>query len=255
VVILVIGGDAMDVRGMRDKGVVITGASRGLGAALAFELGKSGARLALVARGDEELAKVVRAIREEGGDAHALAFDVSAKEDAYAIAGSAGAAIGDVDVVIHNASMLAGDALGLALLADTPCEDLEAVFGANLVGPFRLTKALIGPMILRARGLVVHVTSDAAVNAYPRWGAYAASKAALDHMARTWAAELEGTGVRFFGVDPSDMDTAMHARAVPDADRSKLARPREVARVIAEMIGDDRVANGARLEVSSWRPR
>src|SRR5260370_194541 len=109
--------------------------------------------------------------------------------------------------------------------------------GGSVVGRWRLAKGLGGPRLLRGRGVVVHVSSDAAVAPYPRWGAYGASKAALDHLARIWAAELEGTGVRFFGVDPGEMDTAMHAAAMPDADRSSLAAPEEVARKLAAMIG------------------
>ena len=235
---------------IRDRGVLITGASRGLGAALARELARQGAKLALVARGEGELEEVVGAIRAEGGEAHAIAADVGSKDDVYAIAGAAASLVGDVDLVVHNASTLGP--VPLPLLADTACEDLEEVLAVNLVGPFRLTKALAGPMLLRGRGLVVHVSSDAATAAYPRWGAYGASKAALDHLARIWAAELDGTGVRFLGVDPGEMDTAMHAAAMPDADRAALARPEAVARKLAAMIGDDAIPNGARLEAGAW---
>ncbi len=237
----------MDVRG---KGVVITGASRGLGAALAQELARQGAKLALVARGEEALEEVAGAIRAAGGEAHAIPADVGAKDDVYPIAGAAASLVGEVEVVIHNASDLGP--VPLALLADTACEDLERALAVNLVGPFRLTKAFVGPMLLRQRGLVVHVSSDAATGAYPRWGAYGASKAGLDHLARIWAAELDGTGVRFVGVDPGEMDTAMHAAAMPDADRAALAAPEEVARKVARMIADDAIPNGARLEAAAW---
>ena len=237
----------MDVH---DKGVLITGASRGLGAALARELAREGAKLVLVARGEAELEEVVGAIRAEGGEAYALAADVGSKDEVYAIAGAAASLVGEVEVVVHNASTLGP--VPLPLLADTACEDLEEVLAVNLVGPFRLTKALAGPMLLRGRGLVVHLSSDAATAAYPHWGAYGASKAALDHLGRIWAAELEGTGVRFLGVDPGEMDTAMHAAAMPDADRAALARPEAVARKLAGMIRDDRLPSGARLEVGSW---
>jgi NAD(P)-dependent dehydrogenase (short-subunit alcohol dehydrogenase family) len=237
----------MDVHG---KGVLITGASRGLGAALARVLAGQGAKLALVARGEEALDEVVGTIRAAGGEAHAIAADVGAKDEIYPIAGAAGSLVGEIEVVVHNASDLGP--VPLALLADTACEDLERVLAVNLVGPFRLTKAFVGPMLLRQRGLVVHVSSDAATAAYPRWGAYGASKAGLDHLARIWAAELDGTGVRFFGVDPGEMDTAMHAAAEPSADRAALARPEEVARKLARMIADDTIANGARLEAASW---
>lgn len=237
----------MDIHG---RGVLITGASRGLGAALARVLARQGARLALVARGEQALDEVAAAIRDAGGEAHAIAADVGAKDEVYPIAGAAASLVGEIEVLVHNASDLGP--VPLALLADTACEDLERVLAVNVVGPFRLTKALIGPMLLRQRGLVVHVSSDAATAAYPRWGAYGASKAALDHLARIWAAELDGTGVRFFGVDPGEMDTAMHAAAVPDADRRTLARPEEIAARLAQMIGDDTVPNGARLEAAAW---
>jgi NAD(P)-dependent dehydrogenase (short-subunit alcohol dehydrogenase family) len=237
----------MDVHG---KGVLITGASRGLGAALARELARQGARLALVARGEEGLDEVAGAIRAAGGEAHVIAADVGEKDEIYPIAGAAGSLVGEIEVVVHNASDLGP--VPLALLADTACEDLERALAVNLVGPFRLTKAFVGPMLLRQRGLVVHVSSDAATAAYPRWGAYGASKAALDHLERIWAAELDGTGVRFFGVDPGEMDTAMHAAAMPEADRAALARPEEVARKLAGMIADDAIPNGARLEAAAW---
>src|SRR5205085_2996754 len=125
---------------------------------------------------------------------------------------------------------------GLRLLLDTECEDLEQVLETNLIGPFRLTKIVAGAMALRGSGAVVHISSDAAVAAYPRWGAYGVSKAALDHLNRSWAVEVPG--VKFFSVDPGEMDTEMHAAAMPEADRSVLARPHDVARRIARTIAD-----------------
>jgi NAD(P)-dependent dehydrogenase (short-subunit alcohol dehydrogenase family) len=143
------------------------------------------------------------------------------------------------------------------LLADTDCEDLELALSVNVVGAFRLTKALLGSMLLRKHGVVVNITSDASVQAYATWGAYGASKAALDQLTRIWAAELpEDTGVRVFAVDPGEMDTRMHAAAVPDADRSTLATPDEVAQHIVEMIDSAQpAAHGTRVEVATWRNR
>jgi len=104
-------------------------------------------------------------------------------------------------------------------------------------------------MALRRRGLVVHVSSDAAVSAYPRWGAYGVSKAALDHLSRSWAAELEEHGVRVLSVDPGEMDTRMHADAIPDANRAELADPARVAaRIVARVAGNE-TANGARVTI------
>jgi NAD(P)-dependent dehydrogenase (short-subunit alcohol dehydrogenase family) len=91
-------------------------------------------------------------------------------------------------------------------------------------------------MLLRKRGLIVNVSSDAAVEPYPGWGAYGASKAALDHLTRILAAELAGSGVRAIAVDPGEMDTEMHAAAIPDADPSTLARPHDVARRVADLV-------------------
>jgi NAD(P)-dependent dehydrogenase (short-subunit alcohol dehydrogenase family) len=238
------------------RGVLITGGSRGLGNALAHELGRRGARLLLVARGEGELERTAAAVRAAGGEAHAYAADVGDRDAVHRIAGVAAAVLGETDVVVHDASTLGPTPL--RLLADTACEDLQRVLDVNLVGPFRLTKALLGPMLLRGRGLIVHLSSDAAVEAYPRWGAYGAAKAALDHLARIWAAELTGTGVRFLGIDPGEMDTAMHAAAVPDADRSALARPAEVAVAVADLLGgallgDPPVPGGSRIVIAGGR--
>jgi NAD(P)-dependent dehydrogenase (short-subunit alcohol dehydrogenase family) len=94
-------------------------------------------------------------------------------------------------------------------------------------------------MALRGSGVVVHVSSDAAVEPYPRWGAYGISKAAQDHLARILGAELADTGVRVLAVDPGEMDTAMHAAAIPEADRATLQRPADVAKRIAALIEGD----------------
>jgi NAD(P)-dependent dehydrogenase (short-subunit alcohol dehydrogenase family) len=190
----------------------------------------------LVARDRAAVEATAAAIRDAvpGAEVHALAEDVGEKEAVHRIAGAAAALVGTIDLLVHNASTLGP--VPLRLLIDTDCEDLERALAVNLVGPFRLTKAIAGSMALRGRGTVVSISSDAATNAYPRWGAYGASKAALDHMARTWAAELGDAGVRFLSIDPGEMDTTMHADAIPDADRSTLADPRDVAKRIVAQI-------------------
>jgi NAD(P)-dependent dehydrogenase (short-subunit alcohol dehydrogenase family) len=238
----------MDPKG---KTVLVTGASRGLGEALARRLAARGARIAAVAREREPLERVVAEIRAEGGDAHAFSADVADKFAILPLVGAASGALGNIDVVVNNASTLGPTPL--RLLLDTECEDLERVLEVNLVGPFRLTKAVAGAMAVRGGGLAVNISSDASVSAYPAWGAYSVSKAALDHLTRIFAAELGELGVRFFSVDPGEMDTVMHADAIPDADRAELAKPDDVALRIIEMIeASDRIENGARLEASSW---
>jgi NAD(P)-dependent dehydrogenase (short-subunit alcohol dehydrogenase family) len=230
---------------------VVTGASRGLGRALAEALAAAGARVALIARHAAPLDDVIAGIRARGGVAHPIVADVADKDAVHRIAGQATALLGPIELAIHNASTLGPTPL--RLLLDTDCEDLDAVLATNLVGPFRLTKVLAGPMALRGHGTIVHVSSDAAVSAYPRWGAYSISKAAQDHLSRILAAELDGTGVRVLAIDPGEMDTEMHRAAIPDADPATLARPADIARRIVAMIRDaDRAPAGARLEASRW---
>ena len=228
--------------------VLITGGSRGLGRALGLALARAGARVVLVARHADELADVVAEIRAAGGEAHAIVADVADKNAAHAIAGQAAAAVGSIDVLVNNASTLGP--VPLRLLLDTDCEDLDRALAVNLVGPFRLTKAVAGPMVLRGSGTIVNVTSDAATEAYERWGAYGASKAALEQLGRVWAAELAGTGVRIVNVDPGEMDTRMHADAIPDANRAQLADPARVAaELVALLQAEPGPAPGARVAI------
>lgn len=231
------------------KTAIVTGASRGLGRALAFELARAGVRLVLIARESPALRQVARELGAGGAEVHALAADLGDKQAIYQIAGAASALVGPIDLVIHNASTLGPTPL--PLLLDTECEDFEQVLAVNLLGPFRLTKALAGGMALRGRGTLVHISSDAATSAYPGWGVYGVSKAALDHLARSWAAELGALGVQVVAIDPGEMDTAMHAAALPDADRATLADPAEVARRIVQIIFEQRFKNGERLTIGA----
>jgi NAD(P)-dependent dehydrogenase (short-subunit alcohol dehydrogenase family) len=214
--------------------VAITGGTSGLGVALVRELSRRGARVAFVARHREGVARVAR----ERPEASGIVGDVSRKGDIHPIAIQVLGALGGLDVLINNASSLGP--VPLVPLADTECEDLELALATNLVGPFRLTKALLGALAASARAggrpLVVNVSSDAAVTPYAGWGAYGASKAALHHLSRIWSEELASEGIRVVSVDPGDMDTPLHAIAVPGADRSTLRSPDAAAREIADLI-------------------
>ena len=214
--------------------MIVTGASRGLGAALAEALGRAGARLVLIARDREALDGVAERIRREGGEAHAVAVDVAVPESAARIAGTAAALVGPVEVVIHNAGSLGP--VPLVPLADTSDADFEQALATNVLGPFRLTRTLVGSMVLRGRGTVVMVSSDAASTPYPTWGAYGVSKAALEQLGRIWQAELSELGVRFLTVDPGEMDTRMHREAVPEADPSLLLAPEKAAARVLDLL-------------------
>lgn len=234
---------------IQNTAALITGASRGLGRALALTLGRAGARLVLVAREAAPLDAVVSEVRQAGGVAYGITADVGDKLAIHRIAGEAAALVGPIDVLIHNASTLGPTPL--PLLLDTECEDFERVLQVNLLGPFRLSKIVAGSMALRGGGLVVSISSDAAVEAYARWGAYSVSKAALDHLSCIWAAELGEVGVRFLSVDPGEMNTQMHADAIPEADPASLRDPGDIAARIVEIVRRE-VRSGVRLSAPSY---
>jgi NAD(P)-dependent dehydrogenase (short-subunit alcohol dehydrogenase family) len=215
--------------------IAITGGTSGLGLALVRAFVGQGARVAFVARTAE---RVAEAVAETG--AVGIVADVARKDDVHRIALQVTAALGGLDVLVNNASDLGP--VPLALLADTDCEDLERALATNLVGPFRLTKALLGALAASARegrgAVVVNIISDAALTPYETWGAYGASKAALNHLSRIWDAELTGEGVRVLSLDPGDMDTPLHELAIPGADRSTLKRPEtSAAEIVAAIEG------------------
>ncbi len=213
--------------------VAITGGTSGLGLALLRELRRRGARVAFVARTAGIVEEVARSHR-----AHGIVGDVARKEDIHPIALQITAALGGLEVLINNASSLGP--VPLALLADTECEDFALALETNVLGPFRLTKALLGALSASARegrgAVVLNVSSDAAINAYAKWGAYGASKAALRQLSAIWHEELAAEGVRFLSLDPGDMDTPLHALAVPDEDPATLKRPDAAARELADAI-------------------
>lgn len=220
-------------RGLR---VAITGGTAGLGLALVRALHARGAHVAFVAR----TAMRVEAIERELPGTHGVVGDVSSKQDIHQIALQVLGRLGGLDVLINNASELGPTPL--RLLADTECEDLEQVLATNVLGPFRLTKAVLGALASAAReqrgGVVLNISSDAAVNAYPQWGAYGTSKAALAHLTRIWNEEGRTLGLKFLALDPGDMDTSMHARALPDADPRELKAPATAAEELVAAIAD-----------------
>ena len=214
------------------KTVLITGASQGLGRALARLLAPRGYRLVLNARNAGPLQQLASEL-----GAVAVAGDVS--EAAEEIA----AAAGPVDVLINNASELGP--LPMPRLDAYPWDALLRVFKVNAVAPLHLAQLVLPAMKERGEGLIVNISSDAATNAYPGWGGYGASKAALEHISRTLAVELEGTGVRVEVVDPGEMATQMHRDAIDGGDVSHLPPPESVAPRIVALI------EGARKEAAA----
>ncbi|MBS0447667.1 MAG: SDR family oxidoreductase [Proteobacteria bacterium] len=227
--------------------VAITGGTSGLGRALVEQLHAQGAHVAFVARDAPRVDALARSLP----GTHGIVGDIADKAQTHRIALQINALLGGLDVLVNNASSLGP--VPLALLADTECEDFEAALATNLVGPFRLTKALLGALTAAARdgaphgraSVVVNIGSDAATTPYAGWGAYGASKAALVHLSRIWNEELAEHGVRMLSIDPGDMDTPLHALALPDADPAALKRPRDAARDVIAAIASALVATGA----------
>jgi NAD(P)-dependent dehydrogenase (short-subunit alcohol dehydrogenase family) len=233
---------------MEGKVCLITGASKGLGRALAFAFGRDGARLVLNSRSssENELRKIEHELRQEGVQVLSVIADVSSRSDVERLAGAALSRFNQVDILINNASALGPTPM--PYLLDTPIEDFEQVIRTNMFGPFMLIRSLAGQMITRGNGSIINVSSDAGMVGYPNWGAYGVSKAGLDQLTRIWAAELEGTGVRVNCVDPGDMNTGMKRASDPQGDSSDWAEPGSVTPVFLYLTSDEAAAiNGRRF--------
>jgi NAD(P)-dependent dehydrogenase (short-subunit alcohol dehydrogenase family) len=208
---------------------VVTGASRGLGRALARALAAQGWSLVLDARGAEALGAVAA---ELDGPVVALPGDVADPAHRAELV-SAARGLGGIDLLVNNASVLGAEPL--VPLAEQSLAGFAEALTVNTVAPLGLVQAAL-PLLRESGGAVLNISSDAAVEAYETWGGYGASKAALDH----WSAVLaqEEPALRVWSVDPGDMRTAMYAAAVPGDDDSGRPLPEEAAvPALLELIG------------------
>ncbi len=212
---------------------IVTGASRGLGKALARELTRLGI-VTIVDGRDRESLEAARSELAAFGDVIAIAGDVSDPAHRRALIDAARVR-GRLDLLINNASTLG--AIPLPRIDALTPDILERIFAVNTAAPLLLVSEAL-PLLLRApdAATIVNITSDAAVEAYPGWAGYGASKAALEHASRVLATELDGTAVRVLVADPGDMDTQMHRDAIPDADPGELADPARVARALLAAV-------------------
>ena len=219
---------------IKDSVILVTGASSGLGLEASLALAAHGARLVIAARGAAALDRAATSL-SEFTDVVAVPADVS--EDAEGIVAAGIARFGRIDVLINNASELGPSPM--PRLDALHWQDFERIMRVNVLAPLHLSQLVLPGMRERGSGVVMNISSDAGVNAYPGWGGYGASKAALEHVSRTLSAELEGTGVRVLCVDPGDMNTMMHQLAEPGVDLSELPPPRFVAPAIVALLADD----------------
>jgi NAD(P)-dependent dehydrogenase (short-subunit alcohol dehydrogenase family) len=215
---------------MSTQTVLITGASRGLGRALAVGLARAGFALIIDARDAAALAAVARDLRAAGAAVTAIAGDVTDPAHRAALARAAEAA-GRLDVLVNNAGTLG--ASPLPALADYPPDELRAAFEVNVIAPVALTQLLL-PLLRTSGGAVLNITSDAAVEAYAGWGGYGAAKAALEQVSNVLAAEE--TGLRVWWADPGDLRTDMHQQAFPGEDISDRPRPESVVPAFVRLI-------------------
>jgi NAD(P)-dependent dehydrogenase (short-subunit alcohol dehydrogenase family) len=220
---------AIASQSMNNPIALVTGASRGLGLALATALAREGYSLIIDARDGDSLAK---AAAEIGGQVTAIPGDITDPAHRAALKAAVEAA-GGLDLLVNNAGTLG--ASPLPALADYPVGELRAVFEANVIAPVALIQLLLP--VLRVRGgAVLNITSDAAVEAYAGWGGYGAAKAALEQASNVLAAE-ELT-VRVWWADPGDLRTQMHQQAFPGEDISDRPLPAEVVPAFVRLIGE-----------------
>jgi NAD(P)-dependent dehydrogenase (short-subunit alcohol dehydrogenase family) len=209
---------------------LLTGASRGLGLALATALSGRGWRLVVDGRDGDRLADAVAALPRPDL-VTAIPGDVADPAHRAALA----AALPDhVDLLVNNASDLGPSPL--PPLARLRIEDLQAVLAVNTLAPLALIQLAL-PALERAGGRVLDVSSDAAVEAYAGWGGYGASKAALDQLTAVLA--VEHPGLRIYSVDPGDMNTAMHQAAFPGEDITDRPAPSSVVPALLRLVDDD----------------
>jgi NAD(P)-dependent dehydrogenase (short-subunit alcohol dehydrogenase family) len=204
-----------------NRTALITGGSQGLGRIVAGFLAAQGYGLLITARGEDDLDAAARELRRHGGAVTALAGDVADSTHRRRLAAAA-RDLGRLDVLFNNASTLG--ATPLPPLAGYSLDELEQAFRVNVAAPIALVQELL-PLLEESGGLVVNISSDAALGGYPGWGGYGLTKAALDLASLTLANELSGRGIGVLAVDPGDLRTRMHQDAFPGEDISDRPLP------------------------------
>jgi len=209
---------------------MVTGASRGLGRALAAGLAREGYDLIIDARDAAALNAAAAEIRWDGGTVTAIPGDVTDPAHRLALQRAAEQA-GRLDLLVNNAGTLG--ASPLPALADYPADELRTAFEVNVIAPIALTQ-LVLPLLRAAGGAVLNITSDAAVEAYAGWGGYGAAKAALEQASNVLAAEE--LAVRVWWADPGDLRTDMHKQAFPGEDISDRPLPEAIVPAFVRLI-------------------
>jgi NAD(P)-dependent dehydrogenase (short-subunit alcohol dehydrogenase family) len=212
---------------------IVTGGSRGLGKEIARELLIKGLTVIIDGRDPAALA-TARDELAPAGNVIAIAGDVADQQHVHNLIAAA-RTLKRLDLVVNNASTL-GE-VPLPRVEELSRETFDRAFAVNVFAPIHLMQHALHVMRRSPdAGTIVNITSDAGVEAYPAWGAYGASKAALEHISRVLATELEETRVRVLVADPGDMNTQMHRDAIPDADPAELRDPADSARALLRAV-------------------
>ena len=203
----------------RKRVAIVTGASRGLGRVIASVLVERGDDVVIGGRDEEALGRAAQSLARPGAEVVPVAGDVTDSRVRAALVAAAGS-LGGLDLLVNNASELGP----IGPLTSLDVTRLGRIFPVNAGAPLALIQAAV-PLLAERRGLIVNITSDAAVAAYAGWGPYGASKAALELITKTLAEELRDVGISAMIVDPGDMRTRMHQEAFPGQDISDRPLP------------------------------
>jgi NAD(P)-dependent dehydrogenase (short-subunit alcohol dehydrogenase family) len=232
------------------KTALVTGGSRGIGKAVAAAYAREGARVFICARNRAEIEHTVEEIRKNGGEIHGAAGDVGRPEDARRIVGAALELFSSVEVLVNNASLLGPR----ATIAEYPFSAWQEVLGVNVNGLFLMTQEALKVMIPRRQGSIINVTSGVGRIGRARWGAYSASKFALEGFTQVLAEELMGSGITVNSINPGATRTAMRRAAYPDEDPLTLPRPEEITEAFLYLASDDSLGvTGKSLNAQEWR--
>ena len=233
--------------GLDGRIALVTGASRGIGAAVAVELSRAGAHVVITARTQGGLEETDDAIRAIGGSATLLPLDLKDGTELDRIGPSLVERFGRLDILVHNAGALGA----LTPVAHIQPRDWAEVVGVNLTATWHLIRSC-GPVLLAAEaGRAVFVTTGAAARPRAYWGAYGATKAAMEHLVLTWADETEQTKLRINLFNPGIVATRMRAKAMPGEDPAPLAKPADVAPSLVALCLPDETRHGQVVRFSA----
>lgn len=222
---------------------LITGASRGIGAAVALSYARAGAHVVLTARNTSALEALDDQIRAQGGSATLIPLDLLDHDKIDAMGPALAEKFGRLDIFVGNAGMLGT----LAPLGHINAKEWDRVIALNLTANFRLIRTLDPLLRASDAGRVIFVTSGAAEGYRAYWGAYAASKAGLESLARTYKAETDKTNIRVNLVDPGRVRTAMRAEAFPGEDPQTLVTPDHIVQTFLELASPSCAKHGERV--------